>query len=78
LRVVEKQAKTMDKGKAPVMEHFHTPGSLENILSWGDQPIPEPLDEVVDVESIVYDRKRQSLVRRTQRKRKMTIGDMLC
>jgi hypothetical protein len=32
-KTVEEQAKAEDKGKAPTMEQFHTPGSLENILS---------------------------------------------
>jgi hypothetical protein len=47
----------MDKGKGPTLEHFHTPGSLGNALSWGDQPITKPVDELVDVYTISYDRK---------------------
>jgi hypothetical protein len=31
------------------MEHFHTLGSLENILSWGDQSVSKLIDEVVDL-----------------------------
>jgi len=61
------------------MEQFHTLGSLENILSYGDQLIPEQLDEVFDVESIVYEKKRQSIVIRTQRKNKIIVDSaMLC
>jgi hypothetical protein len=50
---------------------------MGNMLAWGDQPIPEPLDEVVDIESISYDRKRQLLVKRTQRKRKLTLDSTM-
>jgi hypothetical protein len=31
------QIPTTDKGKAPVLEHFHTPVSLGNMLAWGGQ-----------------------------------------
>jgi hypothetical protein len=41
------------------MEHLYTPGSLGNTLSWGDQQIPEPVDEIADVQAIAYDRKRK-------------------
>jgi hypothetical protein len=30
------------KGEKIVMENFYTLRSLENILSWGNQPIPNP------------------------------------
>jgi hypothetical protein len=58
----------VDKGKEPIMEHFHTPSSFENMLSWGYQPIPKAIDEVTDVESVAYDYKRQFIVKRTQEK----------
>jgi hypothetical protein len=62
-----------------MMEQFHTPGSLKNILSWGDHPIPQLVDEVVDLESLAYDRKRKPIVRRTQRKRNLTVDSgILC
>jgi hypothetical protein len=67
------QIPTTDKGKEPTLEHFHTPGSLGNILSWGDQQILEPIDEVVDVQAIAYDRKRQVVVKRTSKKRRLTL-----
>jgi hypothetical protein len=60
-----------------VLEHFHTPGSLGNSLSWGDQPIPEPVDEVVDVQAIAYDRKRQVVVRRIGKKRRLTLDNVM-
>jgi hypothetical protein len=39
----------MDKGKAHIIENFHTLGSLENMLASDDQQTFEPLDEVVDI-----------------------------
>jgi hypothetical protein len=60
-----------------VLEHFHTPGSLGNSLSWGDQPIPEPVDEVVDVQAITYDRKIQLIVKRTGKKRRITLDSVV-
>jgi hypothetical protein len=48
--------RTNDKGNEPAMEQLYTPGSLENILSWGDQPIPDPLEVVAYLESIAYNR----------------------
>jgi hypothetical protein len=47
-----------DKGKEAIFEHFHTPRSLSSAISWGDQPIPEPIDEVADVQEIAYDREK--------------------
>jgi hypothetical protein len=66
-----------DKGKEPTLEHFHTPGSLSNAISWGDQPIPEPVDEVVDVQAITYDRKRKVVVKRTSKKRRLTLDSVV-
>jgi hypothetical protein len=50
---------------------------LSNAISWGDQPIPEPVDEVVDVQEITYDRKRQVIVRRTGKKRRLTLDNVV-
>jgi hypothetical protein len=47
--------------------------SLGNTLTWGDQQIPEPVDEVVDVKVIDYDRKRKVVMRRTTKKRRLTL-----
>jgi hypothetical protein len=44
-----------EKGKEPILEHICTPGSLENVLSWGDELIPEPLEEVTKLELITCD-----------------------
>jgi hypothetical protein len=74
---VNHQKPGINKGKEPTLEHFHTPGSLGNALSWGDQPIPEPVDEVVDVQAIAYDRKRQVVVRRTNKKRRLTLDSVV-
>jgi hypothetical protein len=46
---------------------------LRNILSWGDQPIPQPVEEVVDLELFTYDKKHKYIVKRTHRKRKVTL-----
>jgi len=67
----------MDKGKTPIIENFHTPGSMGNILAWDDQPILEPLDDVADIESIAYDRKMHLLVKITQRKMKLTLDSIV-
>jgi hypothetical protein len=42
-------------------------------LSWGDQPIPHLVEDVVDLESFSYDKKKKSIVKRTHRKRKVTL-----
>ena len=39
------------------MEQLHTLGNIGNILSWGDQPIPELVDELRNFQAIAYDRK---------------------
>jgi hypothetical protein len=43
------------------------------MLTWGDQQIPEPMDEVVDIHSILYDRKRKEIMKRTTKKRRITL-----
>jgi hypothetical protein len=67
----------MEKGKEPVMEHFYTSGSLGNTLSWGDQQIPEPVDEVVDVQAISYDKKRKAVMKRTVKRRRFTLDSTM-
>jgi hypothetical protein len=76
-RKFSSQIPTTDKGKEPVLEQFHTLGSLGNILSWGDQHIPELVDEVVDVHAIAYDRKRQVVVKRNSKKRRLTLDSVV-
>jgi len=46
--------KTSDKGKEPKMEQLYTSGSLENILSWVYQHIPNLLEKVADLEFVAY------------------------
>jgi hypothetical protein len=38
------------------------------MLTWGDQQIPEPVDEVADIYVISYDQKRKAIIQRIQRK----------
>jgi hypothetical protein len=59
------------------MEHLYTAGSLGNTVSWGDQQIPEPIDKVVDIQAIAYDRKRKVVMKITVRKRKLTLDNTL-
>jgi hypothetical protein len=42
------------------LEQIYTIRSLGNILTWGDQQIPEPMDEVINIHAITYDRKRKA------------------
>jgi hypothetical protein len=74
--IVEK-ARAMDKGKEPTMEHFHTLEAWRIFFLWGDQPILKPIDEVDDIESISYDHKRQYIVKRTQRKQKISVDNVV-
>jgi hypothetical protein len=60
-----------------VLEHFNTPGSLGNSLSWGEQPMPNLVDEVFDVQAIGYDRKRQLVLKRTRKKRRITLDSVV-
>jgi hypothetical protein len=57
----------------PDLEQIYTTGSLGNTLRWVDQQIPEPVDEVVDIHEIAYDRKRKAIVQRTTKKRRITL-----
>jgi len=71
------QTSASDKGKVPTMEHFHTLGSMGIMLAWGDKKIPKPLDEVVDIEAITYDKKIQVSVTRASRKRKLNLDNTM-
>jgi hypothetical protein len=57
----------------PSLEQVYTIGSLGNTLTWGDQQIPEPMDEVADIHAIAYDRKRKAIIQRTTKKRRITL-----
>jgi hypothetical protein len=63
----------MEEVQEPILEQIHTTGSLGNTLTWGEQQIPEPVDEVVDIQAITYDRKRKSIMKRTTKKRRLTL-----
>jgi hypothetical protein len=67
------QVPTMEKGKELVTKHFYTLGSLGNTLSWGDQQIPQLVDEVVDVQPISYNKKRKVVMKRTVKIRRFTL-----
>jgi hypothetical protein len=55
------------------LEQIYTTDSLGNMLTWGDQQIPEPVDEVAYIYVISYDQKRKAIVQRTTKKRKITV-----
>jgi hypothetical protein len=57
----------------PSLKQIYTIGSLGNMLTWGDQQIPEPMDEVADIHAITYDQKWKSIVQRTTKKRRITL-----
>jgi hypothetical protein len=52
-------------------------GSLRNTLPWGDQQIPEPVDEVANIQEISYDRKRKVVMRRKINKMKLMLDSIL-
>jgi hypothetical protein len=64
---------TQEEVQEPSLEQIYTVGSLGNMLTWGDQQIPEPVDEVADIQAISYDRKRKSIMKRTTKKRRLTL-----
>jgi hypothetical protein len=46
-------------------------------MFWGDQPIPKSIDEVANIDSISYDCKRKFIVKRTERKQKISVDSVL-
>jgi hypothetical protein len=44
-----------EKVQEPDLEQIYTTRNLGNTLTWGDQQIPEPMDEVADIYVISYD-----------------------
>jgi hypothetical protein len=52
----------MEEVQEPSLIQIYTIESLGNMLTWGDQQIPKPVDEVVDIHSIAYDRKRKAIM----------------
>jgi hypothetical protein len=63
----------MEEVQEPSLEQIYTIGSLGNMLTWGDQQIPKPMDEVVDIHAISYDRKRKYIMKRTTNNRRITL-----
>jgi DNA-directed RNA polymerase subunit E'/Rpb7 len=60
-----------------VLEQIHIAGSLGNNMTWGEQQILEPFDEIVDIHAISYDRKRKPIMRRTTKKRRLTLDSSI-
>jgi hypothetical protein len=54
-----------------------TIGSFGNTLTWGEQQIFEPVDEVADIHEIDYDRKRKYIMKRTTKKRRITLDSSI-
>jgi hypothetical protein len=67
----------MEELQEPILEQIHTVESLGNTLTWGEQQIPEHVDEVVDIQAIVYDRKRKSIMKRITKKRRLTLDSSI-
>jgi hypothetical protein len=63
----------MEEVKEPDLEQIYTIESLGNMLTWGDQKILEPMDEVADIHAITYDQKRKYIIQRTPNKRRITL-----
>jgi hypothetical protein len=61
----------------PVLEQIHTAGSLGNTLTWGEQQISEPVDEVININVIAYDRKRKAIMKRTTKKRRLALDSSI-
>jgi hypothetical protein len=57
----------------PNLEQIYTTDSLGNTLTWGDQKIPELVDEVADIYVISYNQKRKAIIQRTVKKRRITL-----
>jgi cytoskeletal protein RodZ len=45
----------MEEVQEPNLEHVYSVGSLRNMLTWGEKQIPEPMDEVANIQDISYD-----------------------
>jgi hypothetical protein len=57
----------------PDLEQVYTIEILGNKLTWGHQQIPELMDEVADIHTISYDRKKKSIIQWTTKKRRITL-----
>jgi hypothetical protein len=63
----------MEEVQEPILEQIHTTWSLGNTLTRGEQQIPEPIDEVADIQAIAYDRKLKSIMKRNTKKRRLML-----
>jgi hypothetical protein len=63
----------VEEVQEPILEQIYIVGSLGNNLTWGEQQIPEPIDEVIDIQAIAYDRKRKAIMKRTTKKRRLML-----
>jgi hypothetical protein len=50
---------------------------MGNTLIWREKQIPEPFDEVTDIQEISYDRKRKDIMKRTTKKRRLTLDSSI-
>jgi len=66
-----------DEVQEPTLEHVYTVGSMGESLTWGDQQIPESVDEVADIYAISYDQKRKAIIQRTAKKRRITLDQSI-
>jgi hypothetical protein len=61
----------------PILEQIYTIGSLKNMLTWGEHKIPEPVDEVANIQAFSYDQKRKDIMKRTTKKRRLTLDNSI-
>jgi hypothetical protein len=50
---------------------------LGNTVTLGEQQIPELVDEIIDIQAIAYDRKRKSIMKRTNKKRSIMLDSSI-
>jgi hypothetical protein len=67
----------MKEVQEPILEHIHTVGNLGNTLTWGENQIPDPVDEVADIQEITYDRRRKDIMTRTTKKRRVMLDSSI-
>jgi hypothetical protein len=60
-----------------VLAKIYKTRSLDNTLNWEDQQIPKPMDEFIDIHVISYERKSKSIMRRTTKKRRLTLDSVI-
>jgi hypothetical protein len=61
----------------PVLNIYTPSGAWETLLLGERNKSPEPVDEVVDIQEIAYDRKRKSIMKRTTKKRRLTLDSSI-